>query len=431
MIVCIIVFVVLIWLVRQNKKGKFLRVLDSKETKYFFLILIVSNSLALLLFVSELYEQYSRNEIIRNAYGEGSRKETYEVTLEGELEKEPFTVEIGEQEYSQTETRKMFEQVMDKLDEVILNENESLDKVEHDLNLVTTLEGYPVSIKWEFDRYDVLNTEGEILESHNEEEGVLVEIRGIISYIEEEAIYVTHVIVFPEVKTGKEKWLDEIAQLIKEEERSTREEESFSLPESIAGKELQWSKETESTGYYILILGTAAAFCIPLKTVQNKREEQKKRQEQMMRDYPEIISKFVLLLSTGMTLKNVWTKVVQTYEEQRNDMGMREAYEEMCITYREMQGGIPEKEAYERFGQRCGMVPYMKFAALLSQNLKKGSKGLTELLKVESIQAFENRKSNAKKLGEEASTKLLLPMFGMLAVVLIMIVVPAFLTMQL
>lgn len=431
MIVCIIVFVVLIWLVRQNKKGKFLQILNSKETKYFFLILIVSNSLALILFMSELYEQYSGNEIVRNTYGKGSRKETYEVTLEGKLEKEPFTIEIGEQEYSQTETQKMFEQVMDKLDQVILDKNKSLDKVEHDLNLVTTLEGYPVSIKWEFDRYDVLNTEGEILESHNEKEGKLVEIRGIVTYGEEEAIYVTHVMVFPEVKTEKEKWLDEIAQFIKEEEKNTREQKSFSLPESIAGKKLQWNKETESTGYYILILGTAAAFFIPFKTVQSKREEQRRRQEQMMRDYPEIISKFVLLLSTGMTLKNVWAKVVRTYEEQKKDTGMREAYEEMCIAYREMQGGISEKEAYERFGQRCGMVPYIKFAALLSQNLKKGSKGLTELLKVESIQAFENRKGNAKKLGEEASTKLLLPMFGMLAIVLIIIVVPAFLTMQL
>ena len=72
----------------------------------------------------------------------------------------------------------------------------------------------------------------------------------------------------------------------------------------------------------------------------------------------------------------------------------------------------------------------MKFGALLSQNLKKGGKGLSELLKLESIQAFENQKSEAKRMGEEAGTKLLAPMFGMFAVVMLMVIVPAFLSIQ-
>ena len=151
----------------------------------------------------------------------------------------------------------------------------------------------------------------------------------------------------------------------------------------------------------------------------------------MIRDYPDIISKLTLLLGTGMTVKQVWTKMVQNYEEQKERSGERAAYEEMCVTYHEMQSGVSEAEAYARFGKRCGIGLYMKFGALLSQNLRKGSKGLCELLGMESIQAWENRKSTAKRQGEEASTKLLLPMFGMLAVVMIMVIVPAFLSIQL
>jgi len=49
---------------------------------------------------------------------------------------------------------------------------------------------------------------------------------------------------------------------------------------------------------------------------------------------------------------------------------------------------------------------------------------------MESIQAFEDRKARARRLGEEAGTKLLLPMFLMLAVVLVIVIVPAFLSMQ-
>ena len=43
------------------------------------------------------------------------------------------------------------------------------------------------------------------------------------------------------------------------------------------------------------------------------------------------------------------------------------------------------------------------------------------------VAAFEQRKNLAKKLGEEAGTKLLLPLFLMLGVVMVMMVVPAFL----
>ena len=147
-------------------------------------------------------------------------------------------------------------------------------------------------------------------------------------------------------------------------------------------------------------------------------------------DYPEIISSFAMLLGTGMTVKNTWNKIVQTYEEEKKSGKNRFAYEEMCLTSREMQSGISEQEAYERFGKRCKWSSYTKFSMLLSQNLRKGSKGLSELLKMESVQAMEMRKQQAKKRGEEVSTKLLLPMTLMFVVVLAIVMIPAFLSMK-
>ena len=132
-----------------------------------------------------------------------------------------------------------------------------------------------------------------------------------------------------------------------------------------------------------------------------------------------------------MTIRNAWEKIVQNYEQQKESMGKRPLYEEMLVTLHEIQGGVSESEAYERFGKRCGTSTYMKFGAMLSQNLRKGSKGISDILRMEAIQSFENRKSTAKRLGEEAGTKLLMPMLGMLAVVFIMVMVPAFLSMQL
>ena len=103
---------------------------------------------------------------------------------------------------------------------------------------------------------------------------------------------------------------------------------------------------------------------------------------------------------------------------------MEAAWNEMC-------SGVPERECYEQFGSRCRLQAYMKLGTLLSQNLRKGTKGLADMLRLEGIHAFEERKALAKRLGEEAGTKLLLPMFFMLAVVMIIIIVPAFLSIQL
>lgn len=430
MIVCGFVFVGIFILRHFVKTGRWLKFLDKKERKYLFLFLIVGNLVATVMFAMEWYEQRTAAEIWRNDYGEGNRTEHFEVTLEGQLEEEALSIEIGAHEYNDSETKKMFKEVMKELDEVVLGKNESFDKIEYDLDLVLSLEKYPVDITWELDSYKALSIEGKILEDYAEEEGTVVELRGIITYAEQEAIYVRHAMVYPKAKTEQEQLLQKLKLLIQDAEKETREEEVFVLPDTIDGKKIEWKKEKDYSGYYILLIGIGAAGLIPVKKLQEYYEEKKKRQEQMMRDYPEIISKVTLLLSTGMTLRSVWKKIVQSYEEQKDQTGMRIAYEEMGITYRQMQGGISEKEAYERFGQRCGNITYMKFGALLSQNLKKGSKGLTQLLTMESIQAFEERKSMARTAGEEASTKLMLPMFGMLAVVLIMVVVPAFLSMQ-
>ena len=163
---------------------------------------------------------------------------------------------------------------------------------------------------------------------------------------------------------------------------------------------------------------------------QNIRKAEEERKKQMIEDYPEVISKLTLYLGAGMTVKKAWRKIIEGYMKEKEDENERYVYEEMRQTCHEMDSGVTEAEGYENFGRRCDLQIYIRLGALLSQNLRKGTKGLSELLKLESIQAFEERKARAKRLGEEAGTKLLLPMFLMLVVVLIIVIVPAFLTMQ-
>ena len=394
-------------------------------------IIVITLLLTTTVLVAEMLPKDSPIFVKRNAYGEGSKTQEYELTIEGEDEKQKLQLEVEEQRYTHAEVQELFQKVMDELDTVVLGENESFNRIESDLKLVTTLKDYPVNIQWDLDTYEVMSIEGELREDKVTDEGTLVKLRGIISYGEEQTAYVRNMMVFAPTRERTEQFLYEVEQELKTREEATREEEGFRLPKVMNGKKLTWKLKREYHWYYILLIGAVSAVYLVYREKEKMKQKEKRRREELIREYPGMISKFTMLLDTGTTVKNAWEKIVQNYELQREQTGKLAVYEEMLVTYREMKGGVPEGEAYEKFGKRCGVTIYVKFGAMLAQNLKKGSKGISSLLRMEAIQSFENRKSAAKRLGEEAGTKLLMPMMGMLMVVLVMVMVPAFLTMQL
>ena len=102
----------------------------------------------------------------------------------------------------------------------------------------------------------------------------------------------------------------------------------------------------------------------------------------------------------------------------------------MALACHEMQSGVAETKAYENFGIRCRLPCYLKLSALLEQNLRKGGKGLSQILNAEIAEAFEQRKDCALSQGEEASTRLLFPLVMLLGVVMLLILAPAAMSMQ-
>ena len=155
------------------------------------------------------------------------------------------------------------------------------------------------------------------------------------------------------------------------------------------------------------------------------------RETELRLDYPEMLEQFILLMGAGLTIRGAWQKIALEYQKkyESGNRKYRFVYEEMLVTIRELESGMSERKAYELFGKRTGILAYMRFSTLLVQNLRKGSADLLRLLEYEAVDAFRERKEHAKKLGEEASTKLLMPMLLMLVVVLTMIIYAAFRSM--
>lgn len=397
------------------------------------MVILSASVVSLLVFLADNNRTPDQNKagksvLERGEYGSGKQNIDLEVSIDGE--KEPLTVTVSEQQFSREELPQVFEQAADQLATLILGENTSLDEVRHDLRLIEEIPDTGISVSWELGDYSVMNVMGELQEDKLKEEGSLVELRAALSSGEEEAVHTFYAKVFPPKLSKKERMVQQLARQVQKNEEESKEKKYLVLPDSLDGKQVKWKYAKDGRSGGLFVLGAAAAGAVFALDKQKKKQLRDMRNRQLTADYPQLISQFTLFLGAGMTVRKAWFKIARDYEGQKEKKGERAAYEEMVYAMHEIQGGISEGECYERFGGRCGLTSYRKFGAMLSQNLRKGTKGLTDLLKKETVDAFEDRKNQARKLGEEAGTKLLGPMFMMLAVVLVIIVVPAFFTIQ-
>ncbi len=232
-----------------------------------------------------------------------------------------------------------------------------------------------------------------------------------------------------EVLSEEEALLQAVQEAVNERNEDSEETEKYYLPSRVNGSHIQWSYPADHSGMMMVSLAALGGILLIASRESRKKEKEKKRKEQMVRDYPNLVTKLCLLVQAGMTMRRAFGKIALDYRKKFQEDGQeRYAYEEMLTAYYEMQSGVMEAQAYEDFGRRCDEVKYRTLSTLMSQNLKKGSRNLIEMLEQESVEAFEDRKRQARIQGEAAATKLLFPMILMLVIVLIIIMVPAFLS---
>ncbi len=353
--------------------------------------------------------------------------------------REETASQIGEQELNlsvsplqlnREEAFELLETAQAEWSEDYLGENASANEVRTDLILPDTVCDGLVSVSYESSNYEVLNTDGTVATDSLPAEGERVELTARFSYGEYTRIDTSTLLILPP-REGSTEWiLRELEKEASQTEESSRQQKSFSLPDAVGGYRVIWEQNENSTWVFFLLLGGVAAFCLEWRGRQEERDRKKKRMARLESEYPQMVDQFAVLLESGMTIRKAWERILAADGRTQNrGPGKKQAdsvyLEEMWITYREIRDGRGEREAYERFGNRIGLMQYKRFSSILTQNLSKGTRNIKELLKKESEDALEERKSRARKMGEEAGTKLLFPMLVMLALILMILLMPA------
>ncbi len=429
-----------------TRKPEFLlRIYWCKRISTVIAVLILFILLSLLGLISNSKPSVILNNkyVQRPNYGEGSNQVELNVTLEQEdrdnssknaelSQPQEVIINVEERLYTQEELKEVFEKAFVYLQEKVLGNNEAADSIYEKLNFIKSIPGTSITVKWEPLDYDLIQWDGTINNLNISTEGIFTRVRVILTCQDHKSEYELPFTIMPKEPSAEDLLYKELEAKINSYAQETAENEYLELPDQIDKYKLHWKEKGRDKGVSILFMGGVVALLIWLGADKELDKQMKNRRLQMLIDYPEVINKLTLLVNAGMTVKQAWHKIAQDYSKKVSQklIKTRYAYEEMLITCHELKLGLPENMAYEQYGRRTGLIPYIKFGSLISQNLKKGNKGFTDLLMKEALEAYKDRKEVAKRLGEEAGTKLLAPMMVMLIIIFLIIMLPAFWAFQ-
>ena len=241
------------------------------------------------------------------------------------------------------------------------------------------------------------------------------------------APYRIYVGIVPRELSRYESLLLQLQQAITAEDAGSLGENMLSLPTEIDGQRIYYSEHEDRSYLLLPLLGVIAAMAIYMRQGQARRTEKKQREALLMLDYSELVSKLMVYIGAGLTVRNALETISQHFDAliARGIKEDRPLYQELRTMVIQFRRNMPESEIYLSFGRRVNLKPYTKLVSLIEQNRMNGARNLRALLELEMEDAFEQRKTTARRLGEEAGTKLLLPLFIMLGIVMIIVIVPA------
>ena len=431
------------------------------------------------------------NEIERGSYGTQKTPYSIKVDAENLAKNMEFSVSVSSKKYTKEEADEVFTKKIETLKVDILNDNENLENINSKLNFKSDLgEGIRASYSFEPKRIDEIYDK--YTKSKRKKANKAISTKSVVDknfatisvatksnvddfkyYVEYQKVidgsgnvnndnfklteFCTGFIVIQlstEIKEQEgsyksEKYMLPIRVVSKKlspieafkvafrkellnSDRETINEDTIKLPKVINDFKIVY-KEKKNLGFLLMpIFGILVAILLEARDKEEEKEKAKRRLRLLEIDFAQIISKILLYVSSGMTIRNSFIRLAEQYQKSKKENAKLEshaAYEELITVKNKLTSGYSEISAYEEMAKNINMRAYTRFLNIIIQSIKNGNKDLKNILNMEVQDALYERKQNAKKLGEEAATKLVLPLMMMLSIIMVVIMVPAFMGM--
>jgi tight adherence protein C len=174
--------------------------------------------------------------------------------------------------------------------------------------------------------------------------------------------------------------------------------------------------------YAVAIFGAIISILIPPVMIKNLDKKIKRRKDQIIYDLPEFLNKVTLLVNAGETVQRAMIRCVEQKKNSKNAL-----YVELRVLVNELYNNKSLSLVLEDFSKRCSVKEVSMFTTTVLLNYRKGGSEFATALQGLSRDLWEKRKSISRTLGEEASSKLVIPMVVIFLIIMIIVATPALL----
>ena len=390
--------------------------LDPKSLKSALIVLGIG---ALVVFVLTLK---NRNVDLRADVLERDEEKDQNVKLKVEsiYGEEVLDLEVLSRTLSAREIESMKGDFITALKMQILDQNESFSSVTEPLKLADTVEGYPFDIEYRIRPRGLIDSNGNLSGDIDEKTEFEIEITYSLDEFEEKETI--NGIILPAKLSEEEAFSKKIRNYLDLRNVSERNEKTIELPEYIDGVDVKWEKQTKNKVPTVMALTVLCAFLVLFKDKFSAGDNEKKRREKIILEYPDFAVKYALLNEAGLTHAQVVDRLAREYKKSKKDSPL---YEEIYKANEHVRSGYSLAEALNGMAKECKVREISFFAGMINRKIKKGGK-ISDDIRKAAGESTSERREKIKKKAETAGTKLLLPMVLLLLIVFVLIMIPAF-----
>lgn len=368
----------------------------------------------------------------RNPFGQGMKE--VQVSLKKDKENKKINYKLSEQELSDKQIRKIYNQFFKDLKRKVAGKNTGLNKVTTSLSLPENIEGYPFEIAYEFLEDGYIFLDGTL---NKKEQNKLKNGESHVTYITVKASYKQYeeirkykIQIFSKPDIFRHNKFYKVEQYLKKKEQKSRYGEKIRIPATYKGIRIgNGQSGAGSIGFIILFI--TIGLLIPLHNYMKLREMGDKCQIEAERDFPVIVHLLTLYMGAGLSFFSAVRRISNNYQRQKEQSKQKKyAFERIMLMEQQMNNGVSQKEACHNWGMQFRTDSYQKLSLILIQSFTKGAKEAAVLMETEEKEAFRKRVDRARKEGEEAATRLLFPMILLLGEVMLLVMYPALIRFQ-
>ncbi|WP_324823845.1 immunoglobulin-like domain-containing protein [Sinanaerobacter sp. ZZT-01] len=331
-----------------------------------------------------------------------------------------ITIKIQPQSLTIPEKKSLIKECEDKIEEEMLGKNKDAKHILYKLNLQRQDSVNPIQIDWISSEPQFIEEDGTVhrleLESSLE-----VDLTAKFTLYDYEEAHTYQVTLLPKAEEKLEGEFSAVIEDLRGQLSSNTYGDKLVLPKNLTQNiTLKWYVQNTIPFFPLVIMACLLLFLIYKKRYYRMEREIQNYRESMKKEYPDFINKVVLLLNAGLVITSALERIALDAKEKK-DHPLMEAIGEISDNVRESNASFSKE--LKLFARRSGIRELMRFAAIVCENLEKGS-SLAEKLEAEGDLLWMTRKKQVEEEGRKVETKLILPLMILLLILVLITISP-------